>query len=45
MHLDAEVASVDIITQEEISCVGWAATDFEQLHKIILCKVHQQVTE
>jgi hypothetical protein len=36
MHLDAEVASIDVVSEEEVAGIGWFATDFEQLHEIIL---------
>src|SRR4051794_13494392 len=35
-YLNAEIASVDIITEEEISRLGRIAADLEELHKIIV---------
>lgn len=35
-HLDAEVASVDIVSEEEITGLGWFATDFKEFHEIKL---------
>ena len=35
-HLDAEVASVDIVSEEEVSSIGGFATDLEEFHEIIL---------
>jgi hypothetical protein len=35
-HLDAEVASVDIVSEEEVAGLGWFPTDFEEFHEIKL---------
>lgn len=35
-YLDAEVSSIDIISQEEVSCIGRATAHFEQFHQVIL---------
>lgn len=35
-HLNTIVAAVDIITKEEVPCVGWVATDLEELHQVEL---------
>ena len=35
-HLDAEVASVDVVSKEEVVGVGGFASDFEELHEIKL---------
>jgi hypothetical protein len=35
-HLDAEVPPVDIISQEQISCIRRTSAHFEQLHQVIL---------
>lgn len=39
-YLDAEVASIDVISQEEVPRIGGAPADFEQLHQVIL--LHSQ---
>lgn len=36
VYLDAEVSSVNIISQEEISCCGRVTADLEEFHQIIL---------
>lgn len=38
-HLDREVSAIDIVSQKEIPRVGRVASDFEQLHQVILRKV------
>jgi hypothetical protein len=38
--LDAEVSSVDVITQEKVASLGWVATDLEQLHQIVVLAVN-----
>lgn len=38
--LDGEVASVDVVSQEQISGIGWVTTDLEQLHQIIVLAVN-----
>ena len=35
-HFDAEVASVDVVSEEEVASNGGRTTDLEQLHEIIL---------
>ena len=35
-HLDAEIASVDVVSEEEVACVGGFAADLEEFHEIIL---------
>jgi len=35
-HFDTEVASVDVISEEEVGGVGWVATNLEKSHEIIL---------
>ena len=35
-HFDAEVASVDVVTEEEVAGNGGMTTDLEQCHEIIL---------
>ena len=35
-HLDAKVTSVDIVTEEQVSRISRASTDFEELHEVIL---------
>jgi hypothetical protein len=42
MDLDAklQVASVDIVTEKQVSCVSGAPTDFEQFHEVILPSVN-----
>jgi len=35
-HLDAEVTSVDIVSEEEIAGLGGLASDFEEFHEIKL---------
>jgi hypothetical protein len=42
MDLDAKVASVDIVTEKQVSCVSGAPTDFEQFHEVILPSVNSQ---
>jgi hypothetical protein len=35
-HLDAEIASVYIVSEEEVAGLGGLASDFEELHEIKL---------
>lgn len=35
-YLNAEITSVDIITQEQVSRFGRIATDFKQFHQIVI---------
>ena len=35
-YLNAEKTSVNIITQEQVSRLGWIATDFKQFHQIVV---------
>ena len=35
-HLDAEVTSADVISEEEVAGCGGMTTDLEQAHEIIL---------
>jgi hypothetical protein len=35
-HLDAEVASIDVVSEEEVAGLGGFASDFEELHEIKL---------
>ena len=35
-HFNAEVASADVISEEEVASNGGMATDLEQFHEIIL---------
>lgn len=39
-YLDAEVASVDIIAEEEVSSIGRVTADLEKLHEIEILAVH-----
>ena len=36
MYLDAEIASVNIVSQEEISRGSGIATDFKEFHQVVL---------
>ena len=36
MHLDAEVASVNVVPQEEIPRSSGIATDFKEFHQVVL---------
>ena len=36
VYLNAEVASVDVISQEEISCCGRVAADLKEFHQVVL---------
>ena len=38
-YLNAKIASVDIVTQEQVSCFRRIATDFEQFHQIVVLTV------
>lgn len=38
--LDAEVATVDVVAQEEVSRLGRVAPDLEELHEIVVLAVH-----
>jgi hypothetical protein len=35
-HLDTKVASVNVISQEEIPCGGRVTTDLEEFHQVVL---------
>ena len=35
-HFDAEVATIDVVSEEEVSSSGGMTTDLEQGHEIIL---------
>lgn len=35
-YLNTEISTVDVVTQEEIACVCRVATNFEQLHQIVV---------
>lgn len=35
-YLDAKVASVNVISQEEIPCGGRVAADLEEFHQVVL---------
>jgi hypothetical protein len=39
-YLNTEVAAVHVVAQEEIACLGRVATNFEQLHKIVVLPVN-----
>ena len=39
-HLDAEVASIDIVAEKEIASFCWVAADLEQLHEIKVLTMH-----
>mgnify|MGYP001595102805 CR=1 FL=1 len=36
-HLDREVATVDVVAEEEVPRVGWVPSNLEQLHQVELC--------
>lgn len=36
LYLDTEVASIDVVAQEEVSRGFWAAPFLEELHEVIL---------
>ena len=36
---DTEVAAVDVVTKEEVPCLGWVATNFKELHEIVVLTV------
>lgn len=36
MHLDAEVASVNVVSEEEIPRSGGVASDFKEFHQVVL---------
>lgn len=35
-YFNAEVPPIYVVSQEEVSRVGWATADFEELHKVVL---------
>jgi hypothetical protein len=37
--LDAEVASVDVVSQEQVACLGRIAAHFKQLHEVVVLSV------
>lgn len=37
---DAEIASVDVVAQEQIPGLGWVTAHLEQLHEIVVLAVH-----
>ncbi len=39
-NLDAEVSTINIVSQEQISRLGWIATDLKELHQVIVLAVH-----
>lgn len=39
-YLDTEISTVDVVTQEEVARVCRIATDFEQLHQIVILSVN-----
>jgi hypothetical protein len=35
-YLDGKISAIDIVSQEEVSCVRGVSSDFKQLHQIIV---------
>ena len=39
-YLNTEVPSIHIVTQEEVACLCWVSTDFEELHQVVVLSVN-----
>lgn len=37
---DAEVSTIHVVSQEQIARLRWVATNFEQLHEIVVLSVN-----
>ena len=42
-HFNRKVSSVDIVSQEEVSCFGRIAAHFEQFHQVILSETNKRL--
>lgn len=38
--LNTEISSINVISKEQVSCLGWVATNFEELHQIVVLAVN-----
>jgi hypothetical protein len=38
--LYTEVTTINVITKEEVACLGWVATDLEELHQVVVLAVN-----